>query len=91
MSGMQARAAAILAGKPVVVDFVGSAGSVKGGGGGGGGVGSTGSGMFYLHRIGGRFVNSESLRELAPNPVAIHGANRNPLVFCFRGRLDSIR
>ena len=45
-SGMQARAAATLEGKPVDADFGPSSGLE----GGGGGVGS-GSGMIYIHRM----------------------------------------
>ena len=50
MSGMQAMAAATFEGKPVEVDVVLSSGS--GLDGGGGWVGSTGSGMAYIHKLG---------------------------------------
>jgi len=50
MSGMQAMAAATFEGKPVEVDVVLSSGS--GLDGGVGWVGSTGSGMPYIHKLG---------------------------------------
>ena len=50
MSGMQAMAAAAFEGKPVELDVVLSSGS--GLDGGGGWVGSTGSGMPYIHKLG---------------------------------------
>ncbi len=58
ISGMQASAAAMLEGSPV--DF----GPASDGGGG------ASSGITYLHRMEGRFVNSERVRELAPNAFA---------------------
>lgn len=49
MSGMQAMAAATFEGKPVDVDFGPVSGS--GLGGGGGWLGSSGSGMVYVHKV----------------------------------------
>ena len=62
-SGTEARAAAILGGNPVDVDFPevsDSRPSGERGGGGGGGIGSTGSGMTYIHKLGGCFVKPTS-------------------------------
>ena len=59
MSGIQASAAAMFEGSPV--DF----GPESDGGGGG-----ASSGITYLHRMKACFVNSERVRELAPNAFA---------------------
>ena len=57
-SGMQAIAAAMFGGRS------NDDGSALGGasGGGGGWEGATGSGMTYIHKLGGGFVNPESFR-----------------------------
>ena len=60
----EAMAAAILGGNPVDVDFPELSGSGPSGGrgcaGGGGGIGSTGSGMIYIHKLDGSFVKTTS-------------------------------
>ena len=65
-------AAATFEGKPVEVDVVFSSGS--GLDGGGGWVGSTGSGMVYIHKLG----NVLSSNLPAPNAISLshHGRNQ---------------
>jgi hypothetical protein len=52
ISGMQAMAAATFEGKPVDVDVALVSGPGLGGDGGGGWLGSVGSGMIYVHKLG---------------------------------------
>src|SRR5438067_2112925 len=70
-SGIHARAAATLEGRPLDVDLViGSGGGSGAGDTGGGKFGSAGSGMGLVTQTGDGFVNSECFREPAPNDFA---------------------
>jgi len=71
MSGMQAMAAATFEGKPVEVDVVLSSGS--GLDGGGGWVGSTGSGMAYIHKL--ENVLSSNLPQSGSISLPLHARN----------------
>jgi len=51
INGMQAMAAATFEGKPVDADFALVSDCGLGGAGGGGWLGSTGSGMIYIHKL----------------------------------------